>query len=62
MNEQALAVLDFTDKEWESLKALREADRAEMSTGATADDNGNYTGALGTGNEKTGGTIYKGAV
>ena len=44
------------------MKALREADGEEMSEGATADDNGNYTGALGTGNETIGGTIDKGAV
>jgi hypothetical protein len=29
---------------------------------ATADDNGNYSGALGTGNETAGGTIDEGAV
>jgi hypothetical protein len=56
------AVLDFADKEWESLKALREADGAEMSKGATADDNDNYTGALGTGTKMIGGKIDKGAV
>ena len=39
------------------MKRLMEADGAEMSKGATADDNGNYSGALGTGNETAGGTI-----
>ena len=49
------AVLDFTNEEWESFKALREADGAEMSKGATADNNDNYTGALGRGNKTIGG-------
>ena len=56
------AVLDFSVEEWESLKRLMEADGAEMSEGATADDNGNCSGALGTGNETAGGTIDEGAV
>ena len=33
-----------------------------MSEGASADENGNYTGELGTGNETIGGTIDEGAV
>ena len=37
MNERALAVWDFTGKEWESLKSLREADGAEMTEVAMAD-------------------------
>ena len=56
------AVLDFSVEEWESLKRLMEADGAEMSEGTTADDNGNCSGALGTGNETAGGTIDEGAV
>jgi hypothetical protein len=56
------AVLDFSNEEWESLKRLMEADGAEMREGATADDNGNCSGALGTGNETAGGTIDEGAV
>ena len=36
------AILNFTDEEWESLKALREADGVGMSEGASADENGNY--------------------
>ena len=56
------AILNFTDEEWESLKAIREADGVGMSEGASADENGNYTGALGTGNETIGGTIDEGAV
>jgi hypothetical protein len=52
------AVLDFTDKEWESLKALREADGAATTT-ATVDD---IVGALGMENEMIEGTINEGAV
>ena len=56
------AILNLTDEEWESLKALREADRVGMREGASADTNDNHTRALGTGNETFGGTIDKGAV
>ena len=44
------------------MKALREANGVDMSKGATVDDNGNYTGELGTGNKTIGGTIDEGAV
>ena len=52
------AVLDFTDKEWESLKALREANGVATTT-ATVDD---IIGALGMENETIEGTIDEGAV
>jgi hypothetical protein len=52
------AVLDFTNEEWESLKALREADGAATMT-TTVDD---IIGALGMENEVIEGTIDKGAV
>jgi hypothetical protein len=51
------AVLDFTDEEWESLKALREADGAATTT-TTVDD---IIGALGMENEMIEGTINEGA-
>ena len=38
------AILNLTDEEWESLKALREADGVGMSEGASTDENGNYWG------------------
>jgi hypothetical protein len=43
---------NFTDEEWESLKALREADGAErdMVTNVVADD---IIGAVGMENEET---------
>jgi len=53
-----VAVLDFTNEEWESLKALREADGAAMMT-LTVDD---IIGALGMENEMIEGTINEGAV
>jgi hypothetical protein len=56
------AVLDFTDKEWESLKRLRDADATERREGATADDNYNNTGVLGMENGMIGGERDKGAV
>jgi hypothetical protein len=52
------AVLDFTDEEWESLKALREANGVATTT-ATVDD---IIGALGMENEMIEGTINEGAV
>ena len=52
------AVLDFTDEEWESLKALREANGVETTT-MTVD---NICGALGMENETIEGTIDEGAV
>jgi hypothetical protein len=58
------AILDFTitDKEWKSLKALEEADAAEMSQAAVANDIDNNSGALGTENKTMGGTIDEGMV
>ncbi len=56
------AVLDFTDEEWESLKALREADGVERNQVAMANDVDDTIGALGTEDEMTGGTIDEGAV
>jgi hypothetical protein len=56
------SVLDFTDKEWESLKRLREADGVERNQVAMANDIDDIIGALGTANKTTGGTIDKGAV
>ncbi len=58
----AVAVLDFTNEEWESLKRLREADGAERNQVAMANDIDDIIGALGTANETTGGTIDEGAV
>ncbi len=55
------AVLDFTNKEWESLKRLRDADATERREGATADDNYNNTGVLGMENETIGGKHDEGA-
>ena len=62
MNEWALAVLDFTGKEWESLKALKEANARERSQVAMANEINDIIGALGTENETTRGTIDKGVV
>ncbi len=56
--------MDFTDEEWESLKALREADGAETNQVAIANDTGDIMGSLlGTEseNETAGGTIDQGA-
>jgi hypothetical protein len=57
-----LAVLDFTGKEWESLKALKEANARERSQVAMANEINDIIGALGTENETTRGTIDKGVV
>jgi hypothetical protein len=54
------AILDFTDEEWESLKALKEANAGERSPAAVANDIDNNSGALGMENEMIGGTIDKG--
>ena len=48
-----------SDEEWESLKALREADGAETTTTTTVDD---IIEALGMENETIEGTINEGAV
>ena len=52
------AVLDFTDKEWESLKALREADGVATMT-TTVND---IIGTLGMDNKTIECTINEGAV
>ena len=49
------AVLDFTDKEWESLKMLKEADVANRSNSVVTDAVDNNTGGLLTQNEMIGG-------
>jgi hypothetical protein len=53
-----VSILDFTDKEWESVRRLREADGAVV----IADGTGDITGASGNENETTGDTIEEGAV
>ena len=58
----ASSILDFTDEEWESCKALKEADAAERSQAAMANEIDNIIGASGTKNEETGGTVEEGAV
>ncbi len=55
-------ILDFTDEEWESLKALMEANAAERRQAVTANEIDGIIGASGTKNETTGGTIGKGTV
>ena len=55
----ASAALDFSDVEWDSLKALREANGVEMSKGATVDDNGNYTGELEQGTRRSGAQLTR---
>ena len=52
------AILDFTNKEWEAVRRLREADGAVVM----ADGIGDITGATGNRNESTGDTIEEGAV
>ncbi len=53
------AVLDFNDKEWESLKVLKEANATEKSKVAVADGNKNNSGALVKENETIGGKSDK---
>ncbi len=56
------AVLDFSTKEWESLKALREAEDArETAETAMADENNNNDGTLEAVNGMIGGVIDEGA-
>ena len=50
------AVLDFADKEWESVKRLREANGVDRNQVIMASDTDDVMGELGTGNETTGGT------
>ncbi len=58
----ASSILDFTDEEWESLKALKKADAAERSQASMANEIDDIIGALGTKNKTTGGTVEEGAV
>jgi hypothetical protein len=62
MQHAVAAVLDFTNEEWESLKALKETDGAERNQIAMANDVDDIIGALGTEDVMTGGTIDEGAV
>ncbi len=52
------AILDYTDEEWESLKALKGANAVERSQTALANDIN--SGALVMKKETLGGTIDKG--
>jgi hypothetical protein len=55
------AILDFTDKEWESLKALKETNATvESSQTVVANDIDNNSGALGMENKTIGGSIDEG--
>ena len=56
------AVLDFTVEEWKSLNRLMEANAAEMSKFAAADNNKNNTRALGMENGMIGGKYDEGEV
>ena len=56
------AVLDFTVEEWESLYRLMEANAAEMSKFAVADNNKNNTGTSEMENRMIGGDYDEGAV
>ena len=58
----ASTILDFTDEEWESLKALKEADASERSQAAMTNETDDIMWALGTKNETTGGTVEEGAL
>ncbi len=53
------AVLNFSAEEWESLKALREADAAETNQTAVANESNNNSGALVMENERIGGESDK---
>jgi hypothetical protein len=54
------AVLDFTDNDWEVLTVLKEADAAERSQVAVANDIDNNTWALGMVNGTIGGKYKEG--
>ena len=58
----ASSILDFTNEEWESCKALKESDAAERSQSALANEIDNIIGASGTKNKENGGTVEEGAV
>ena len=58
----ASTILDFTNEERDSLKALKESDAAERNQAAMANEIDDIIGALGTENETTGGTIDEGTV
>ena len=45
------AILDFTDKEWEALKTMREADAVKRSEVAVLNSIANNTGASGMEND-----------
>ena len=55
------AVLKMSDEEWESLKALREAE-AQNATNTNSDDNDNILGALEAVNDLIGGENNEEAV
>ena len=52
--------MDFTNEEWEPFKALKEANAADRSQAAMANEIDDIIGALGTENKTTGGTIDEG--
>ena len=54
--------MDFTDKEWESVKRLREANGTDGNQVVMADYMDDIMGASGNGNESTGDTIEEGVV
>ena len=58
----ASSILDCTNEKWESFKALKEADAAERSQAAMANEIDDIIGALGTENKMTRATIDKGTV
>ena len=58
----ASAILDFTDEEWESLKALKEADAVERSQAAMENEIDDIIGESGTENKTNGATLDKGTV
>ena len=51
------SIFDFTDKEWEALKMMWEADALERANPTLADDIGNSAGALGAENETIDGKL-----
>ena len=55
----ASSILDFTYEEWESCKALKEADAAERSQAAMANEIDDIIGALGTENETPGALLTR---
>ncbi len=51
------AVLDFSTKEWESLKVLRKANAGERAETVMADNNNNNNGVLEVANSMIGGKL-----